>query len=230
MKQNTFSDSWGEIHRLLYLLHCEESHTEKPLFLFSFYTILHNIHCIRFLIFNISCYCHKTVDYNVLDNTTIKKNVCLHLNVFFSPHLLGGGVDDRFFVRFQVHILEVSWKLSAMLGATQSLFVSDKCVFPNWFLSGSWRILVVAGWNWLQRGSCTENLPVIALLLLTISWVVKLISVTQSRNWSSESCSRLVGFVLHFSQFHYRWQFLSASCLQTNSCCPCKFHAAAEIW
>lgn len=56
-----FSDSWGEIHRLLYLLHCEESHTEKPLFLFSFYTILHNIHCIRFLIFNISCYCHKTV-------------------------------------------------------------------------------------------------------------------------------------------------------------------------
>lgn len=134
-----FSDSWGEIHRLLYLLHCEESHTEKPLFLFSFYTILHNIHCIRFLIFNIWVF------------------------FFFSPLIfLRGG--DRFFVRFQVHILEVSWKLSAMLGATQSLFVSDKCVFPNWFLSGSWRILVVAGWNWLQTGSCTKNLPVIALV------------------------------------------------------------------
>lgn len=133
-----FSDSWGEIHRLLYLLHCEESHTEKPLFLFSFYTILHNIHCIRFLIFNIWVF-------------------------FFSPLIfLRGG--DRFFVRFQVHILEVSWKLSATLGATQSLFVSDKCVFPNWFLSGSWRILVVAGWNWLQTGSCTKNLPVIALV------------------------------------------------------------------
>lgn len=106
MKQNTFSDSWGEIHRLLYLLHCEESHTEKPLFLFSFYTILHNIHCIRFLIFNISCYCHKTVDYNVLDNTTIKKNVCLHLNVFFSPHLLGGGWTTGFSCDFRCTYLK----------------------------------------------------------------------------------------------------------------------------
>lgn len=153
-----FSDSWGEIHRLLYLLHCEESHTEKPLFLFSFYTILHNIHCIRFLIFNISCYCHKTVVILLL------KKVCLHLSVFFFSPLIFLRGGDRFFVRFQVHILEVSWKLSAMLGATQSLFVSDKCVFPNWFLSGSWRILVVAGWNWLQTGSCTKNLPVIALV------------------------------------------------------------------